>query len=200
MNADPSLDPFSDGLPTIERGRIRIRAYRAADAEDVYRLYADKDATRFGYSPKMDSLDDASALITECISLAQDRTLFHFGVALRESDRIIGHATIFQWIREHRRAEVGYSIQKVEWGKGLATEAVSALLQFAFEAMDLRRIEADVDPRNIGSLRVLEKLGFVREGYLRERWQIGDDIQDGIFFGLLRRDWAIRNKTSHAAQ
>lgn len=186
----PELDdPFRDGMPVIEATRVRLRPFEERDVQEVFSLYEDKEATRFGYSPKMDDLDDARALIAEIVELAAKRTLFHFGIATREDDRIVGHATIFQWVRAQRRAELGYSIRKDVWGRGYATEGANALLGFAFERLALRRVEADVDPRNPGSLRVLEKLGFVREGYLRERWEINGETQDGVFFGLLRREW-----------
>jgi RimJ/RimL family protein N-acetyltransferase len=68
-------------------------------------------------------------------------------------------------------------------------EALHALLGFAFDVLDLHRIEADVDPRNVPSIRTLERLGFQREGYLRERWQVNGEIQDALFYGLLRPDW-----------
>jgi ribosomal-protein-alanine N-acetyltransferase len=64
-----------------------------------------------------------------------------------------------------------------------------ALLKYAFEVLDLHRIEADVDPRNAASIKTLERLGFQREGYLRERWQINGQIQDAFFYGLLRHEW-----------
>jgi len=182
-------DPFLRGLPTIEAGRVRLRALALDDAPGVYRLYADREANRFGYSPPMDTLDDARVVIEKTIDLAQKRQTFHFGVADREGDQVIGHTTLFQWNREQRRAEVGYSIRRDLWGRGLGTEAAGALVAFAFERLDLRRLEADVDPRNEGSRRVLEKLGFVREGLCRERWELQGELQDGVLFGLLRREW-----------
>jgi RimJ/RimL family protein N-acetyltransferase len=68
-------------------------------------------------------------------------------------------------------------------------EALDATLGFAFDTLDMRRIEADVDPRNIASVRALERLGFQREGFLRERWQVDGEIQDALFYGLLRGQW-----------
>ena len=183
------IDPFSDGLPTLESPRLRLRAFAARDVAEVYRLYADREAVRFGYAPPMRNLDDAMRVIEETIELARNRTVFHFGVADREHDLVVGHATLFRWEREQRRAEIGYSIRRDRWGSGLGTEAAAALIAIAFARLDLRRIEADADPRNVGSIRVLEKLGFVREGFLRERWDIGGEIQDAVLFGLLRREW-----------
>jgi RimJ/RimL family protein N-acetyltransferase len=71
-------------------------------------------------------------------------------------------------------------------------EALTLLFAFAFGELRLRRLEADVDPRNAASIRSLERLGFRREGYLRERWCVNGEIQDALFYGLLRREWEER--------
>lgn len=68
-------------------------------------------------------------------------------------------------------------------------EALQALFNYAFGVLDKHRIEADVDPRNTASIRTLERLGFQREGYLRERWHVNGEIQDALFYGLLRPNW-----------
>ena len=72
-------------------------------------------------------------------------------------------------------------------------------MRFAFEELGLRRIEADVDPRNEASIRLLERLGFQREGYLRERWLVDQEINDTVFYGLLRREW-LGATGEHAAR
>ena len=68
-------------------------------------------------------------------------------------------------------------------------EALQALLQHAFDRLDLNRLEADIDPRNLASARTLERLGFQKEGYLRERWIVNDEVSDTALYGLLRREW-----------
>jgi RimJ/RimL family protein N-acetyltransferase len=68
-------------------------------------------------------------------------------------------------------------------------EALMAVLKYAFEVLELHRIEADVDPRNTESIKTVERLGFQREGYLRERWQVNGEIQDAYFYGLLKQEW-----------
>lgn len=196
MTGDPPSEPmdldaiFRDGLPTIEGPMLRLRAMVPADRAAVFELYRDKEAVRFGFSPKMDEAADADAVIAETARLASARTLFHWGVARTTDDVIVGHATLLSLAPAHRRAEVGYSIEKSQWGRGLGTLAVELLIGFAFDTLGLRRLEADVDPRNVGSLRVLEKHGFQREGYLRKRWELAGEVQDGIFFGLLREEWS----------
>jgi RimJ/RimL family protein N-acetyltransferase len=186
---NPPDDPFADGLPTLAGPRVRLRALELRDAADQVPIYSDPEVRRFGFSPTMRDETDGRALVEEAARLVRERKIFHWCVAAVEDDRAIGHASLFHLEREHARAEVGYSLRRDLWGRGLGTEALGVLLRFAFQVLDLRRLEADVDPRNVGSLRILQKHGFVREGYLRERWTLGGELQDGVFLGLLRRDW-----------
>jgi RimJ/RimL family protein N-acetyltransferase len=72
-------------------------------------------------------------------------------------------------------------------------EALQALLRFAFQTLELNRLEADIDPRNIASAKTLERLGFQKEGHLRERWIVNAEISDTDLYGLLQRDWQARS-------
>ena len=69
------------------------------------------------------------------------------------------------------------------------SEGLAALIDHSFATLKLRRLEADVDPDNANSLRILDRMGFRREGLLRERWNVGGAIQDSVFLGLLAREW-----------
>lgn len=84
---------------------------------------------------------------------------------------------------------MGYLLGRPYWGKGYMAEAAKELIRYAFEVLDLHRIEADIDPRNRPSARVLERNGFLKEGLLRERWIVGEEVSDTAFYGLLRKDW-----------
>jgi RimJ/RimL family protein N-acetyltransferase len=84
---------------------------------------------------------------------------------------------------------MGYCLGAAAWGHGYATEAARALLQWAFDTLDLNRVQAETDTRNTASARVLEKLWFVREGTLREDCVVNGDVSDSWVYGLLRREW-----------
>ena len=118
--------------------------------------------------------------------------LFQWGVALKENDGVIGTCTLYAIDRQNRRCEIGYALNRQFWGRGLMNEAVSALIDYAFGEMKLNRLGADVDPRNSASIRALEKLGFQREGYLRENWIVNGEVQDSLIYGLLKKDWRTR--------
>ena len=71
-------------------------------------------------------------------------------------------------------------------------EALHSLLDYGFGQLNLNRVEADIDPRNEASAKTLERLGFVKEGYLRERWIVGNEVSDTVLYGLLQREWRNR--------
>jgi RimJ/RimL family protein N-acetyltransferase len=80
-------------------------------------------------------------------------------------------------------------LDRAFWGKGYMREAMAALIDHAFRVLRLHRIEADIDPRNSASAKLLKSLHFVHEGHMRERWIVNGEICDTDFFGLLRSDW-----------
>ena len=105
-------------------------------------------------------------------------TQMKWGLALRDTNKLIGTVTLFNLSISNGRAEIGYAMGSAYWGKGYMNEALKALIVHAFDVMNFRRLEADVDPRNDASIRTLERLGFQREGFLRERWHVGGELQD----------------------
>jgi ribosomal-protein-alanine N-acetyltransferase len=176
-------------LPTIEASRVILRWIAEEDVEALYSIFSDPEVMRYWSTTPLADRTAATALLKEIHEGFQRRTLMKWGVARRSDDLVIGTVTLINLDLTHRRAEVGYALGHAHWGNGYIHEALNALLGYAFGVLDLHRIEADVDPRNAASIRTLERLGFQREGYLRERWQVGGEIQDALFYGLLRPDW-----------
>ena len=108
----------------------------------------------------------------------------------RASDgRFVGWCGLSRWNPDYRSASLGYCLDDAAWGQGYATEAAGALLEWAFETLDLNRVQSETDTRNTASARVLEKLGFLREGTLREDCVVSGEVSDSWVYGLLRRQW-----------
>lgn len=187
-----ALYHFDETLPTLPARRVALRWLQARDVPDLFAVFGDPEVMRYWSRPPMEVLAEAEALLHEIHALHAQRSLFQWAVALLDSDRVIGTCTLFHLDRTHRRAEIGYALRRAHWGQGLASEAVATLIQFAFGTLDLHRLEADVDPRNKRSLRLLERLGFEREGHLRERYHVGGESQDAVLLGLLRPNWDAR--------
>ncbi len=178
-----------DRLPEIEANRIRLRWISANDTDAFFAIYSNPEVMRYWSTPPLPDRDAASKLISEIHDSWKRRMILKWGIARRLDDQLIGSITLFNLDFTHRRAEIGYALGREHWRQGYMNEALMAVLKYAFEVLDLHRIEADVDPRNTASIRTLEKLGFQREGVLRERWQVNGEIQDAFFYGLLKHEW-----------
>ena len=176
-------------LPTIQATRISLGWMMQRDIESIYRIFSDPEVMRYWSSPPLADREAAARLLTEIQDGFLHGTLFQWGIALNSDDTIIGTSTLFHLDESNRRVEIGYALSRAHWGHGYAGEALCALLSFAFGELNLNRIEADVDPRNLASIRTLERLGFQREGYLRDRWLVAGESQDSVFYGLLRKEW-----------
>jgi ribosomal-protein-alanine N-acetyltransferase len=183
-------------LPTINASRVSLRWISEEDVDALYRIFSDTEVMRYWSTPPLADRNAAVRLLDEIHDGFRHQTELKWGIARRKDNALIGTTTLFNLDLDNHRAEIGYGLDRAHWGKGYMSEALQALLVYAFEELALHRIEADVDPRNSASIRTVERLGFEREGYLRERWQVNGEIQDTVFYGLLRPDWeAIRSQT-----
>ena len=175
-------------LPTLRGDGFELRHLRASDLPALKSIFGHPDVARFMGIPQMKSLEDARELLDHIRTSAADGDLFQWGLALPDG-HVAGTCTLAHIDRENERAEIGFALHPDHWGRGLMTRVVPLVIDHAFDQMGLHRIEADVDPRNVPSLHLLERLGFVREGYLRERHIVGGERQDTVFFGLLKTEW-----------
>ena len=177
------------GVPVLETSRLRLRPYRMDDAEAMFALYSDPRVMRYWSFPAWTERAQASTYLTMALAAMDSGEIFPWAIADRGSDRLIGALTLFSLHTAQRRAEIGYSLSPDYQGRGLATEALRQGLGFAFDELGLVRIEADIDPRNTSSWRLLERIGFVREGLLRKRWRVNGEICDTAFYGLLEEEF-----------
>ena len=187
-------------LPTIHTSRLSLRSISAADVDDFYAVYSNPEVMRYWSTPPLPNIEAASKLISEIEEGNERHNMLKWGIALRSNDALIGSVTLFNLEFTHRRAEIGYAQGRAYWGQGYMQETLKAVINYAFDSLNIHRLEADVDPRNAASVRTLERLGFQREGYLRERWQVNGEIQDAFFYGLLRPDWKNSNIPSSSAE
>lgn len=181
-----------DRLPTLDAPRVRLRWVTADDVDAIYAVFSDRRMMRYWSSAAMTGRQEAENYVARIHEGFQAKSLFQWGVERKEDGLVLGTCTLFNLDPGNAKAELGYGLGSVHWGKGYMGEALSALLDFAFGTLRLRRLEADVDPRNDNSLRILGKLGFQREGLLRERWNVAGEIQDTAFYGLLAKEWRNR--------
>ena len=185
------LTPTFIAFPTLETERFVLRAVTLDDASDMFRIMSDPRVMRyFGIEP-MTSHDQAIERARDIQAAFAEQNGVRWAITRREDGQFIGTCGFWRLIKEHFRAEIGYELAPAFWGQGVMTEAVGAILTFGFTRMGLHSVEAQIDPDNTGSRRVLEKLGFVQEGYFRENYYqpSENDFSDTAVFSLLKANW-----------
>lgn len=186
-----SLDLFSQ-FPRLETDHLFLRELKPGDAEAIFRYFSDPQVTRYLSAGPYKRLEQASDMIDFLRAMFPNREGFRWGITLKEGDdRVIGTCGYHAWLRPHFRAEIGYELAREYWGQGIMQEAIRSLLTFGFNEMKLNRVEAHVLPENLASARFLEKLGFQREGLLREYEFVHDKFQDILVFSLLENDYLL---------
>lgn len=183
------LPADAEALPTLEGERVRLRWLAEHDVAALFAIFSDPRVTRYWGVPPLTDLAGAHALLAENHDRFRVRTSLQWGVARRADDQVIGTCSLYRPDFPNRRSELGFALAHACWGRGFASEAIELAITYAFTTLQLHRLEADVDPRNVASLRTLERAGFQREGYLRERYHLNGETQDSVYLGLLRSEW-----------
>jgi RimJ/RimL family protein N-acetyltransferase len=183
-------------VPTLRTSRLTLRPFADADAAALVALMSDARVLRFWDSPPWPDPGRAERFLAVCREMADQGTGVRLAVERASDQRFLGWCSLSRWTPEHRSAALGYCYGEAAWGRGHATEAAGALLGWGFETLDLNRVQAETDTRNLASARVLEKLGFLREGALRQDCVVEGEVSDSWVYGLLREDWVPRSVES----
>jgi len=186
--------PVFSSLP-LRTDRLLLRPLRESDADVLLEIFSDPKVMRFWGTVAWSSRDEAVERIAKDAKRLEEGTDLRLGLERLADATFLGTCTLFDFNAQCRRAEIGYCLASAVWGQGYMHEALTSLIQYGFEQLDLNRIEADIDPRNEASARSLERLGFRREGLLRERWIVGTEVSDTALYGLLRAEWITRSDT-----
>lgn len=189
MNDDLNLQPLPN---VIQTERLLLREYSLNDLEDILAYATDPNWSKFLPVPQPYERQHAIDFINS--QLALDR-LTHPSFAIEFEGKVVGGVNVrFDFNNCH--GELGYSISPSVWGKGLITEASKRIIDLSFSSYpELRRITATADAENVGSLRVMEKVGMIKEGVLRQHRKTHGKFVDVVHCGILREEWEA-NKVS----
>jgi len=175
--------------PTLHTTRLELRPFNESDASALFAMHSSAFVLRYWDSPPWSERGRAEQFIAACRQIAEEGTGTRLAVDRISDGAFLGWCSLTRWNPDYRSASMGYCFDDAAWGHGYATEAARALLQWAVDTLEINRVQSETDTRNGASARVLEKLGFVREGTLREDCIVNGDVSDSWVYGLLRRDW-----------
>lgn len=164
----------------IRTPRLLLRPVRPDDVEPMFQIMSHPEAMRYWSTPPHASIDQTARWIGGMVDALAAGARGDWMIEL--DGRMVGNAGFW------KPPEIGYILHPDVWGRGLGREAVVAALDYGFTALDLEAVTADVDPRNAGSLALLEGLGFARTGFAKDTFKVGDDWVDSLYLTLRRDD------------
>ena len=183
------MEIISGFMPTLETPRLRIRKLSMRDAQDIFEYSQDPHVARYVLWDAQRSVGEARGYIRYMLRKYRLGEPASWGIEWKENGKIIG--TIgFMWIqRENAAAEVGYSLSRSYWNRGIMTEALDAVLRHGFRVMNLNCIEAQHEVPNTASGAVMRKCGMRHEGTLRQRLLNKGKFVDVELYSILRSEY-----------
>ncbi|MBI5668736.1 MAG: GNAT family N-acetyltransferase [Chloroflexi bacterium] len=185
------LSPVFATFPLLETERFRLRQITPDDAADIFHILSSPQVHQHLGRQPMTSMEEAERRVQAYRATFDRHEGIPWAITRRGERPVIGTVVFWHLNPDHYRAELGYLLAPEWWGQGIATEAAQAVLAFGFTTMGLHSVEAQTAPENIASRRVLEKLGFVQEGYFRENFYdpVTQQFGDTVVYSLLKAAW-----------
>nr|WP_155591373.1 GNAT family protein [Lysinibacillus cavernae] len=169
---------------------ISLREFTDQDWVDVHKYASQEIVCQYQvWGPNTE--EDSKQFIRDVLEQATQTPRERYAFAIIYQDTLIGAVEIVITDFTNKVGEIGYIVNPDYWGKGVATESAQLVLTFGFESLKLHRIYATCDPRNVGSSKVLDKVGMTREGLLRENMLMKDGVwRDSLLYSVLKQEWA----------
>ncbi|MDQ0172696.1 GNAT family N-acetyltransferase [Paenibacillus tundrae] len=175
-------------ITELHTERLQLRKMKDSDSPSLFNIWSDPDVTKFmNISPFTDEAQ-AVAMIHLLDDLSRDKKAIRFSIIEKNSNQIIGSCGFNSLDYDHYRAEIGYDLAQSHWGRGFASESIRAMLEHGYSILKMNRIEAKVDPDNVNSIKLLEKLGFICEGTLRQYERVEGAFKDIHMYSKLSSD------------
>jgi len=179
----PNFTPF----PGLETERLVLRKITQADTEELFFLRSDEAVLKYIGREPMQSADEVHAFLKTIDDGREKNEAILWGIALKENpSKIIGTMCLWRIQPANYRAELGYMLQPMHWGRGITKEAIQKVIEYGFKTLQLHSMEARVHPQNKASAAVLLSTGFIQEGYLKEEFCFREKFSDTIIYSRLQ--------------
>jgi [ribosomal protein S5]-alanine N-acetyltransferase len=173
--------------PILTTSRLRLRQVREDDVETMHACFTNVEAMRYWNTPVHARRIETERAVRRFIDCTPSYYRF-WAVADKTTDECLGLVNYHDGHIRNKRAAIGYIVNPAHCRQGVATEAVSTMVEFCFRELGLHRLQAFIHPDNAASLKLIERLGFRREGLLRENLRVGDEWRDDLLYALLSTD------------
>ncbi|MFP7732060.1 GNAT family N-acetyltransferase [Priestia aryabhattai] len=178
-------------FPELETRRLRLREIVENDVDEILKCFSDEDVLRYYGQKTLESIVQVKQIIKNFSRGYEEKQLIKWGIQLKGKEKLVGTIGFQEWSSEHKKANVSYALFPEYWNKGYATGAVHEAISYGFNGLHLKRIGAVVFTQNSGSITLLSKLGFKKEGTLREYMYQNGIPFDTYVYSLLRGEAKI---------
>ena len=189
-----NVKDFFGDLPTLRTKRLVLRKLSLDDARDMFAYASNPQMTRFTTWDAHRSIDDSRAFLAQALNKYENGQAMDWGIVDAATNQVIGTCGLTNFSEQHQRGDLGYGIAVPYWGKGYMTEAARAAIDCAFRMLPMNRLQSCCNVHNIGSARVMEKLGMIHEGTFRQFFRFRDQPHDVKWYSLLRNEWDARQR------
>lgn len=172
--------------PTLTTARLVLRQLREDDAAALFPVLSDPEVMTWWSSGAHTSPAETADYVKG--NAAEGQGYLCWAITSGD-DTALGWVILIDGKPDVK--EIGYILHRGHWGRGIVREAVARVIEYGFDELKLRRVFADTDPENAGSIGLLERLGFQREGHLRGEWETHIGVRDSLIYGLLRDEWMM---------
>ncbi|AHV96971.1 GNAT family N-acetyltransferase [Paenibacillus sabinae] len=179
-------------FPILETERFVLRQLNQDDSREIFQYFSLDEVTKFYDLESFTNIEQAEELIDRWNQKFERNQGIRWGITLRSESRVIGTCGFHGWMKNHYKAEIGYELTPEYWRQGYMSEVIQKAIEFGFNNLGLNRIQAFVEPENVGSRRVLEKIGFSEEGTLKEHFYWRNRFVDTVIYALLKKDYKVR--------
>ncbi len=172
-------------FPTLHTHRLLLREVTPDDAASIFKMRSDEQVMRYVGRPLQKDVSEAAKLIESIRDLFKQNEAVSWAVCFPHDPTLIGIIGFWKMDKDNHRTEIGYMLRADFWGQGIMNEAMTAAIEYCFKTLDFHSIEANTDPENEASGRILEKHGFVQEAYFRENFYFGGRFLDSRIYSKI---------------
>lgn len=182
------LEPVFSPFPEITTQRLKLRRLLKTDAPELLLLRSDDKVMQYIDRAKTKNLEEAEEFVEKIDKAVDLNESIFWAISLAEaSGTMIGTICLWNILKEHYRAEVGYMLHPNQWNKGIMKEALLAVTEYGFNTMKLHSIEARINADNMASAVLLEKAGYIREAYFKEDFYFRGKFIDSAVYSILNK-------------
>ena len=176
-----NFNPF----PVLSTELLALRQISTIDESEIFTLRSNERVMTFIDRPRAESTDDAKQFIQKINDALANNDGITWAITLKNDLKLIGTIGYWRILKEHYRAEIGYLLHPDYQRKGIMQEALTAVLDYGFKTMKLHSVEANVNPGNVASQKLLERNKFIREAYFKENFYYNGKFLDSVVYSLL---------------